>query len=527
MEPILNKAAEEAAQRAASESQGGPALELEGAGESENPSADSNDRRSFKILKFILEVLLFPLFLLYHLFLAMIGVRLFRWAGVVFSFTKRQANAFLKGMSPYSFSTTITNVNVIVICSIWYMFIDQARQAFFPASSDYRLAVMNFVVWSILSLQLIFEIFIRPDDYRALIKSEKAFMPTTARFISGFHLVVEAISLAFFVPEFLCLFQPDVACDERPHFSLAQATLLAINGPTRLKAIAGRAFYACIRLRVFGLVRLWKNMWLKSKYIKRDRQTYSHQNWTVASNPVQTGVNDEEMVTSAAWPNQLRLEQKQRNNALINASNIGTALMVTNSYRALAILVIIIGVLPMITLISFNDMANSVTADMVGHLQAANVLATVENPENCEFLIGAVESWVRSWYARDHSLITSETDHFLVNLVVRPARCQEGFEAMEVGTLRFLQTPCSKLEGQNVMDLLDDSYDECIIGALDGVILGNRRYMAESYDLREGSLVLEHSTITTATFFSEDGSSVNTSFRISACFNQTHDIESS
>ena len=408
------------------------------------------------------------------------------------------------------------------------MFIDQARLAFFPASADYPLAVMNFVVWSILSLELIFEIFIRPDDYRALIKSEKAFMPTTARFISGIHLLVEAISLAFFVPEFLCLFQSGLACDERPKFSLAHATLLAITGPTRLKAFAGRAFYACIRLRVFGLVRLWKNMWLKSKYIKRDRQTYhSQHNGMVASDPALTEANDEEVVTSAVWSNQLRLEQKQRNNALINASNVGTALMVTNSYRALVILVTIVGVLPMISLISFNDMANSVTTNMVGHLQAVNVLATVENTGNCEFLIGAVESWVRSWYARDHSLVTSDMDNFLLDLVVRPARCLQDFEAMQVGALRFVQTPCSKLENQNDVDFQEDSDDQCVIGAIDGVVRGNRRSIARSYGLRDGSLVIQHSTIATAFLFSEDGSSLETSFQISACFNQTHDIESS
>jgi hypothetical protein len=404
------------------------------------------------------------------------------------------------------------------------MFIDQARLAFFPPSSDHRLAVINFFVWSILTVELIFAVFIRPDDYSDLIQSEKAFMPTTARFISGFHLTVEAISLAFFVPEFLCLFHSDMTCDERPDFSLSHATVLAISGPTIWKSIAGRAFYACIRLRIFGLVRLWKNMWLKSKYIKRQRQgNRSSQYWAIASDATDREKDDEETVMRL---NEMHLEEKQRNDALINASNIGTALMVTNSYRALAILVTIVGMFPMIKLIAFSAVTNTVTTDMVGQLQATNLIVTTENEMNCEFLVGSVEAWARSWFPRDQSLITSDTDNFLVALVVQPARCREGVEALEVGDLRFFQTPCSKLEGQYRIEY-EDSQSECILGVLQGTEGGDLWSIAHNFQLREGNLVIEHSPRARRTLILENGTSSETSFQISACFNQTYGVESS
>jgi hypothetical protein len=222
----------------------------------------------------------------------------------------------------------------------------------------------------------------------------------------------------------------------------------------------------------------------------------------------------------------MHLEEKQRNDALINASNIGTALMVTNSYRALAILVTIVGMFPMIKLIAFSAVTNTVTTDMVGQLQATNLIVTTENEMNCEFLVGSVEAWARSWFPRDQSLITSDTDNFLVALVVQPARCREGVEALEVGDLRFFQTPCSKLEGQYRIEY-EDSQSECILGVLQGTEGGDLWSIAHNFQLREGNLVIEHSPRARRTLILENGTSSETSFQISACFNQTYGVESS
>ena len=62
------------------------------------------------------------------------------------------------------------------------------------------------IVWAMLFLELAMEVFIRPTGYYKLIRSEKAYLPSTVRYIGRFHLITEMISLIFFVPEFLCLF---------------------------------------------------------------------------------------------------------------------------------------------------------------------------------------------------------------------------------------------------------------------------------------------------------------------------------
>jgi len=528
MEPILNKSGEEAARQAATEFAIGASLEDEAQDEADNSPTEGNET-AFKVVENILEVLLLPFFLLYDLFVFVIGARLFRWAENVFIFVRRQAHSFLHGMKPYECSATVTTVNLIVLCSIWYMFIDQARLAFFPTHADYILAVVNFVIWCILTMELVFQVFIRPDEYNALIQSEKAFTPTTVRFISGLHLAIELFSLAFFVPEFLCLFRSDLMCDERPTFSFLHATILATTGPTRLDALAGRAFYACIRLRVFALVRHWKNMWVNTKYLKRERQKVIELNLNQmkvdkSEKPPEEG----DIRQSIRGPNLVRLEQKQRNVALINASNIGTALMVTNSYRALTILVMILGVLPMITLIYFGGVVNTVATDMIGQLQETNRLVTVENETNCEFLVDSVEAWAKSWYARDYDLITSPTQDFLIALILQPARCPGRFESLKVRNIEFLEASCTLLKEKYQMapDPFE-GYDSCIVGALQFTRGGNLRSIAQNFDLRRGNLQFEYSSTIAQTLVLEDGSSFESSYQVSACFNQSYAIESS
>ena len=203
------------------------------------------------------------------------------------------------------------------------------------------------------------------------------------------HLIVEVISLIFFIPEFQCLFQSDLTCDGRPKFSFLNATLLAVTSDSRRRALAGRAFFACIRLRVFGLVRHWKNSWINKNFLKRRGQqgwdnTLEHKidatgisgGSTAASGGTGGNIDkaDRNMLPdAAAIAAQAKLMQKQRDAALINGSNIGTALMVTNSYRVLTIFCAITGLFPMITLIYYRGVSNSVVIDMVDQLQGTNI----------------------------------------------------------------------------------------------------------------------------------------------------------
>ena len=136
-----------------------------------------------------------------------------------------------------------------------------------------------------------------------------------------------------------------------------------------------------------------------------------------------------------------------------------------------------------------------------------------------------MEAWANSWYVRDYDLITAPTDNFLVALVLQPARCQEEFESLVVGDLQFLATPCSQVESQYRMDL--DANVDCIVGVLDGAQGGDLRSIAQNLDLRTGNFHVEQSSSSTMTLVLDDGSSLTAIFMVSACFNQTHAIESS
>lgn len=56
---------------------------------------------------------------------------------------KSQADACLNGNKPYSISLRLTGINFLVLCSIWYLYIDQLRLALFPHSADHSLAIVS------------------------------------------------------------------------------------------------------------------------------------------------------------------------------------------------------------------------------------------------------------------------------------------------------------------------------------------------------------------------------------------------
>lgn len=123
-------------------------------------------------------------------------------------------------------------------------------------------------MWSILALELIFEWLIRPSNYSRLMMSEKAYAPSTARYINGFHLVAESIALALFGPEFDCL--STKVCGKRILFSGVDASLNAVFGTTRARGAFGRLCIGLTSLRMIGLVRHWKIMWINRTFRDND-----------------------------------------------------------------------------------------------------------------------------------------------------------------------------------------------------------------------------------------------------------------
>ena len=184
-------------------------------------------------------------------------------------------------------------------------------------------------------IELFLEVFIRPEGYQMLRKSEKAYAPSTARFINRFHLCGEFISLVFFAPEFGCLFG-FYQCSARPRFSYFNATFISVLGPKRINVFYGKLYIAIMRLRVFGLVRHWRNMWIRNTFVKmRDSPFVMMRDSPVAS--LAKPKKDSEVVNAGDSTEAMDRTEEDTED-LTNVSNIGTSLMVLNSHRALILL---------------------------------------------------------------------------------------------------------------------------------------------------------------------------------------------
>ena len=196
------------------------------------------------------------------------------------------------------------------------------------------------------------EVFIRPSGYFTLIRSEKAYLPSTVRYLSTFHLITETISLIFFIPEFRCLFGSKSCSDAYP-FSLANACLMSLYGPDRRQAFYGLAFITILRLRIFGLVRHWTNMWINNTFVRvrvkdgewrvqRGKGFFAPQKHKILHGedtvvPMNERMSHEISLRKKAGAI-VSKEQKTeltQDDHITNATKIGTALLITNAKRSL------------------------------------------------------------------------------------------------------------------------------------------------------------------------------------------------
>jgi hypothetical protein len=171
----------------------------------------------------------------------------------------------LHGESGYGCKMRLTAINFLVLCSFIFLFFDIVGLAFLDPKHDHTIALTGLVVWIILAIELIFEFIIRPPNYFDLMQSEKAFAPATARHINRYHLFCEVLALLLFIPQMSCVF--DNFCGESMPLSLVQASIDAITSQSTWKAAAGRVVIGLTFLRVFGLVRHWKQMWLSHTFV--------------------------------------------------------------------------------------------------------------------------------------------------------------------------------------------------------------------------------------------------------------------
>ena len=274
------------------------------------------------------------------------------------NFIKRQATLVLHGDAPYTCSLRLSWVNVLALCSFWFMLADQARLAIFPVSFEYTAIVVSAIVWFVLVLELAFEVWIWPRGYFRILKSEIAFDPNTARYLSLLHLIVELTALLLFVTEFVCLFEQSQLddihdCIASLKISLSKASIMTVLGPTRKDTMLGHLFFFSIRLRIFGPIRRWTKMWIKSEFISRKRgmpipgdilrwqpmaTTRGHEEREDGSSTVECYGDEGDTSMSHDNRRRGRSSASELDSNLMDASHIGTALMVINSYRVALLL---------------------------------------------------------------------------------------------------------------------------------------------------------------------------------------------
>lgn len=146
MEPLKTARGEAAALRAATEAAQISNLTDRGfaaSGANAGPSISRGRSGFFKVADFCAFLVLSPLLWMYDSFLQILGQPIVAYGHIALFAAKREAQLFLNGMKPFSISMRLTTVNLLVLCSTWHVFIDQARLAFFPPRADYAAAIVS------------------------------------------------------------------------------------------------------------------------------------------------------------------------------------------------------------------------------------------------------------------------------------------------------------------------------------------------------------------------------------------------
>ena len=112
-------------------------------------------------------------------------------------------------------------------------------------------------------LELMFQLFVRPDDYSMLLKGMEAYNPKTVHYINRFHLFFEIFALMWVIPDFLPIFGVN------PIMNTVKASVFAAVGDSMYNYIWGHCFFVASRLRLFSLVRHKRNHWINALYLDK------------------------------------------------------------------------------------------------------------------------------------------------------------------------------------------------------------------------------------------------------------------
>eukprot|EP00537_Pseudo-nitzschia_pungens_P011753 CAMPEP_0172392138 /NCGR_PEP_ID=MMETSP1061-20121228/8357_1 /TAXON_ID=37318 /ORGANISM="Pseudo-nitzschia pungens, Strain cf. pungens" /LENGTH=1303 /DNA_ID=CAMNT_0013122921 /DNA_START=516 /DNA_END=4427 /DNA_ORIENTATION=- len=353
-----------------------------------------------------------------------------RWCQRVRMAAKVRLKQFLHGEVPFSCKVRCTGINLLVLCSTLFLFLQVVQLGWMPAHADDDVATFGTVIWVILVLELLLGILIRPKNYRALVKSDKAFRHSTVRHINNIYVVGEAIALLTYLPEVICMQQTtDVCLSHGPlaRLRLSEASGTAVLGPTHWESVMGRLVLGSMAFRFFAVIRHWKQMLVNQTFYPVDRQGI--EKWVIPYDPnnmmqkmlrkrrkekqedddtIDSDIDDE-------WMDSSNSDEKRR---LKSAANIGTALISVNCQRVLILMILSVLGIPLF--FSFSH-RNYVAVSMVNLLQSQN-LVSANGVRDCEYLESAIDSWLNMAVV-DQPHVKNQNNTYVLWAQVLPVRC--------------------------------------------------------------------------------------------------------
>jgi hypothetical protein len=211
-------------------------------------------------------------------------------------------------------------------------------------------------------------------------------------------------------------------------------------------------------------------------------------------------------------------ETEDRESALTNACNIGTALMVVNSYRTLAIMWAITGVFPLF-LCLMSSLRNDCALEMTRNLQEINLQVDNSQPESCEFLGSTLISWLAAVISQNNG---DDNLPPLLSLEILPERCD--FTDLILGASRVCTTT-----GKASMSSSHATFTSaCDVwnSYRNIAVIKNTENIAARYGVRPGAVTL-YSESRLSNFTPAGASqSTATNFTVIAAFDQTLPVRS-
>mmetsp|Transcript_1691 Transcript_1691/g.3584 ORF Transcript_1691/g.3584 Transcript_1691/m.3584 type:complete len:1339 (-) Transcript_1691:224-4240(-) len=233
------------------------------------------------------------------------------------------------GIPPWRLELKITPPMCLSIFSLWFMIGDMVKLCLVEKNYDKCFDIINLVVWLCLALEWISENFIiRPklSDYLNLVRSDKAYSPSTRRYMDPFHSILEFIALILFIPE-ICGSLSNKQNAWYLKWSLLGAIKRIMNRG-KFEMCLGATTVMLTRLRIIGVTRRYKQRVINNHYLKSDKDLAVVKKELKEIHETVKTETIEPLIDSNA-----RYETYYASNKdVTKAPNIETALMVRKSY---------------------------------------------------------------------------------------------------------------------------------------------------------------------------------------------------